>query len=280
MNKVYVKVGLALLSLAGYMQNVAISSEASRNSASHSSGLRQNNDARFKKHKNIVCENIDEALLALKNINDASELLLKLAENTDGYSAYSTDNKNGTVYSKKIGNVDIGKLHVTIPSSSKYEDVLRNLWDYNDPTKTYKKFINGNIARIYCKYLIIVEKKNRDPVYRSLVKKYALASIVKQSDDIAVIVCPSRILNYLGEINDEPNMKEILENTQPIETGIGAEEALTKLANNLSGFIIKKRDDDVEVTYINAIFEHDNSAADKRYRNITYRNILRLAKRI
>ncbi|SCL83496.1 hypothetical protein PBNK65NY_000499000 [Plasmodium berghei] len=229
------------------MQNVVISSEASRNRVSHSSGLRQNNDARSKKLKNIVCEDIDEALLALKNINGTSELLLKLAGNTDGYSAYSTENKNGTVYSKKIGNVDIGKLHVTIPSSSKYEDVLRNLWDYNDPKKTYNKFINGNIARIYCKYLIIVEKKNRDPVYRSLVKKYALASIVKQSDDIAVIVCPSRILNYLGEINDEPNMKEILKDTQPIETGIGADEALTKLANNLSGFIIKKRDNDVEV---------------------------------
>ncbi|CAD2092927.1 fam-a protein [Plasmodium vinckei brucechwatti] len=280
MNKIYVKIALALLSLAGYMENVAFASETSANSASRSSAFRQNDDARFEKRKNILCEDIDEALLALKNINGVSELLLKLAENTNGYSTYYTENENETIYSKKIGNVDIGRLHVTIPSASKYEDVLRNLWDLNDPKKTDNKFINGNIARIYCKYLIIVEKQNIDPVYTSLVKKYALGSIVKQSDDTVVIVCPSRILNYLGEIDDEPNMKEILENTQPIEKGIGAEEALIKLANNIAGFIIKKRNDHVEVIYINAIYEHDNSITDKKERDITYKNVLSLAERI
>ncbi|EUD69819.1 hypothetical protein YYG_04881 [Plasmodium vinckei petteri] len=280
MNKIYVKIALALLSLAGYMENVAFASETSANSASHSPSLRQNDDANYEQQKNVLCEDIDEALLALKNINGASELLLKLAENTDGYSTYYTENENEPIYSKKIGNVDIGRLHVTIPSASKYEDVLRNLWDFNDPQKTDNKFIDGNVARIYCKYLMVFEKQNIDPIYTSLVKKYALGSIVKQSDDTAVIVCPSRILNYLGEINDEPNMKEILENTQPIETGIGAEEALTKLANNISGFIIKKRDDNVEVTYINAIYEHDNSATDKKDRDNAYKNILSLAERI
>ncbi|SCL81884.1 hypothetical protein PCHAJ_000484800 [Plasmodium chabaudi chabaudi] len=124
------------------------------------------------------------------------------------------------------------------------------------------------------------EKQNIDPIYKSLVKKYALGASVKQSNDTTVIVCPSRILNYLGEINDEPNMKEILENTQSIEKDINAEEALTNLNNNIAGFVIKKHDDSVEVTYINAIYEHDNSAMDKKERDITYTNILSLAQHI
>ncbi|SCL82581.1 fam-a protein [Plasmodium chabaudi adami] len=278
MNKVYIKIALALLSLAGYMENVAFASETATNSDIHSSALHQNYES--EQYKDLTCEDIDESLLAIEHISDTSELLLKLTENMDGYSLDSTENENKHIYSKKIGNIDIGMLHVTIPSSSKYASVLRSLWDYNDPHKTNNKFISGNVARVYCKYAIMFEKQNIDPIYKSLVKKYALGASVKQSNDTTVIVCPSRILNYLGEINDEPNMKEILENTQPIEKDINAEEALTNLNNNIAGFIIKKHDDSVEVTYINAIYEHDNSAMDKKERDITYTNILSLAQHI
>ncbi|VTZ67123.1 fam-a protein [Plasmodium chabaudi chabaudi] len=278
MNKVYIKIALALLSLAGYMENVAFASETATNSDIHSSALHQNDES--EQYKDLTCEDIDESLLAIEHISDTSELLLKLTENMDGYSLDSTENENKHIYSKKIGNIDIGRLHVTIPSSSKYASVLRSLWDYNDPKKTNNKFISGNVVRVYCKYAIMFEKQNIDPIYKSLVKKYALGASVKQSNDTTVIVCPSRILNYLGEINDEPNMKEILENTQSIEKDINAEEALTKLSNNIAGFVIKKHDDSVEVTYINAIYEHDNSAMDKKERDITYTNILSLAQHI
>ncbi|SCL87820.1 hypothetical protein PCHAJ_000508800, partial [Plasmodium chabaudi chabaudi] len=62
-----------------------------------------------------------------------------------------------------------------------YASVLRSLWDYDDPQKTNNKFISGNVVRVYCKYAIMFEKQNIDPIYKSLVKKYALGASVKNS---------------------------------------------------------------------------------------------------
>ncbi|EUD69648.1 hypothetical protein YYG_05123 [Plasmodium vinckei petteri] len=279
MSKLCVKIALALLSLAGYMKNAAFASENSANSDRHPCTILQNDE--FEQYKNVACKDIDESILAIDNIIGDSELLLKLAENTDGYSVNSTEDENGTIYSKKIGNVDIGKLYVTIPSSSKYSAVLKNLWDFNDTQKKDNKFINGNIARVYCKYLIMFEKQNINGENLRSKKRYALGAKVKQSSYKTVIVTPSRPLNYDGEINQETDLKEIFENTKSIEDDIDAEEALIKLADNIAGFVVKKsKDDQVHVIYINAIYDEGNSTNDKKDRDITYKKILNLAQSI
>ncbi|SCL88363.1 hypothetical protein PCHCB_000518900, partial [Plasmodium chabaudi chabaudi] len=100
------------------------------------------------------------------------------------------------------------------------------------------------------------------------------------SNNITVILCPSRIINDNIEINQETDMKELYSNVKPIETGIDPEDALTKLGDNISGFVIKSGDDDqVHVTYINAIYDGANSAEsayNKRERDITYQKTIRL----
>ncbi|SCL84893.1 hypothetical protein PCHCB_000505800 [Plasmodium chabaudi chabaudi] len=101
---------------------------------------------------------------------------------------------------------------------------------------------------------------------------------------MTVIVCPSRTLNYDGEVNKEIELKEVYGNQKSIETDIDPEEALNKLADNLSGFVIKHGDDDqVHVTYINAIYDTGNSTEfvhNKRERDLAYTNILNLAQHI
>ncbi|ETB59332.1 hypothetical protein YYC_02850 [Plasmodium yoelii 17X] len=282
MNKGYIKITLALLSLAGYTQNVAFASEHDVDVTIKTNPSRQKTI--FEEFPELVCEDIDEALVAMKHAIDDSELLIKLSETgIDDYSAYYTEDGDKTIYSKKIGNMDIGRFHLTIPSASNYSNVLKKLWDFNHNKKPYEKFINGNLVRVYCKYLIMVEKLNTDSNYTPLTKKYALAAKVKHSNDTTVILCPSRPLNYLGQIYDEPNMKEILVNTQSIETNIDPEEALTKLDTNIAGFVVKKGEDNVQVTYINAIYDSSNSTDftnDKKERGLAYTNILSLAQRI
>ncbi|SCL90447.1 fam-a protein [Plasmodium berghei] len=282
MNKGYIKIALALLSLAGYMQNVSFATEHVADVASDANPNRQKTI--FEKYRDFVCHDIYEISAAIYHANDASALLLKLSETgTDDYSTYSQENEHKTIYFKKIGNMDIGRFHLTIPSASKYSDVIDKIWDFNHTQKYDYKFIKGDLVRIYSKYLIIFEKLNIDPNYAPPIKKYVLAAKVKQSNDTTVILCPSRVLNYLGEFDDEPNMKEILKNTQSIETDIDPEEALIKLGTNIAGFVVKKRDDNVQVIYINAIYDGGNSteyADDKRERNRAYVNILRLEQRI
>ncbi|EAA16722.1 hypothetical protein [Plasmodium yoelii yoelii] len=185
---------------------------------------------------------------------EASELLIKLSKTgIDDYSSYSTENGDKTIYSKKIGNMDIGRLHLTIPSTSNYSNLLKDLWDFDDNNNSGGKFINGNPVRVYSKYLVMLEKLNTDPNYTPLIKKYALAANYKHSSDTIIILCPSRALNYLGQNDDKTDIKEMLVSTQPIQTDIDAEEALAKLDTNIAGFVIKTGDKDkVDVTYINA----------------------------
>ncbi|VTZ78715.1 fam-a protein [Plasmodium yoelii] len=282
MNKGYIKIALALLSLAGYTQNVTFATV-------HPSDVTISANPApkkplFEEFPELACEDLDEALVALDHANDASEFLIKLSETgIDDYSTHSTENGDKIIYSKKIGNMDIGRLHLTIPSASNYSNVLRKLWDFNHNKKPDEKFINGKLARVYCNYLIVLEKLSIDPNYTPLTKNYALAAKVKKSNDTTVILCPSRALNYLGQIDDETDMKEMLENTQSIETDIDPEEALTKLGTNIAGFVVKKGDDNVQVTYINAIYDSSNSTDftnDKKERGLAYTNILSLAQRI
>ncbi|EAA16241.1 fam-a protein, fragment [Plasmodium yoelii] len=130
----------------------------------------------------------------------------------------------------------------------------------------------------------MVEKLNADPNYTPFVKKYALAANYKHSNDTIVILCPSRALNYIGQNDDETDIKKMLVSTQPIQTDVDAEEALAKLGTNIAGFVIKTGDKDkLDVTYINAIYDSGNStdfANDKKERGLAYTNILSIAQRI
>ncbi|VTZ81098.1 fam-a protein [Plasmodium yoelii] len=283
MNKGYIKIALTLLSLAGYTQNVAFASEHTSDVTIKASPTHQKTV--FEESTNLACTDIDEILLAINHIMEASELLIKLSKTgIDDYSSYSTENGDKTIYSKKIGNMDIGRLHLTIPSTSNYSNLLKDLWDFDDNNNSGGKFINGNPVRVYSKYLVMVEKLNTDPNYTPLIKKYALAANYKHSNDTIIILCPSRALNYLGQIDGETDMKEMLVNTQPIQTDIDAEEALAKLGTNIAGFVIKTGDKDkVDVTYINAIYDSGNStdfANDQKERGLAYTNILSIAQRI
>ncbi|SCL99025.1 hypothetical protein PCHDK_000560100, partial [Plasmodium chabaudi adami] len=138
----------------------------------------------------------------------------------------------------------------------------------------------GYLSRVYTPFLVIMEQGNIYQTVRTIRKRFSVAAKIKVSNDTTVIVCPTRTLNYNGAIVKKTNLIEFLQSTKPIETGINAEEALAKLRSNIAGYIIKHRHDSVEVTYINAICELRNFNNNKRDRDITYTNILNLAKNI
>ncbi|KEG00387.1 fam-a protein [Plasmodium vinckei vinckei] len=290
MNKLYIKIALTLLSLVGFMENVAFASETDADGAKDINDVQQKNDDNIsntinQKPNGTIYIDVDDVLLAVEHVNQTSELLLKLSETgVEDYSTYSTENQNCTIYSKKIGNMDIGRLHVTIPSASRYNDVLSSIWDFDDKQKSYNNIINGKISRMYCRYLILFEKESIDPNYIPPIKKYALGTLIKKSHDTTVIVSPSRTLNYDDEINQETDLKKFYVNAKSIETDIDPEDALTKLGDNIAGFVVKRGDDDqVHVTYINAIYDGGNStdfSHNKRERGLTYTNILKLAQHI
>ncbi|CAD2114542.1 hypothetical protein YYG_05111 [Plasmodium vinckei petteri] len=283
MNKTYIKVVLSLLSIAGYMQNVIFASETAANGCTKNGTLRHRPLTVFEQYKDEVCIDEDEGLAAAEYTHLSMDLLESLScVDVHDYSIYSTENEH-KIYNKKIGNMDIGRLDFTIPSASKYPEVYRQYWDFKYEKNIDEKIINGKVARLYCKNYVVFEKHNPDPNYTPLKKIYTLGSR-RHYTKITAILSPSRALDYDGEINKNTKLKEVYENQKPIESDIGPEEALVKLGDNLSGFVIKKGDDDqVHVTYINAIYDAGNStetAQNIKQRDHEYAKILKLAQRI
>ncbi|CAD2097699.1 fam-a protein [Plasmodium vinckei lentum] len=283
MNKTYIKVALALLSVAGYMQNVIFASETAKKCCTKNAALRDRIPKIIEQYKNEINEDKDEASAAYHYTRKSISLLESLSlVDVHDYSVYSTENEH-KIYNKKIGNMDIGRLDFTIPSASKYSEVYRQYWDFKYEKNADEKIINGNVVRLYCKNYVLFEKHNPDPNYTPLKKVYTLGARHWYTE-ATVILSPSRALDYDGEINKNTKLKEVYENQKPIELDIDPEEALVKLADNLSGFVIKKGDDDqVHVTYINAIYDAGNStetAQNIRQRDHEYKKILKLAQHI
>ncbi|SCL90479.1 hypothetical protein PCHDK_000521800, partial [Plasmodium chabaudi adami] len=198
---------------------------------------------------------------------DPEDALTKLGANISGFV---------------IKRGDDDQVHVTYINA--YNDLLEKIWDFDENHKSDSNIIRGIVSRVYWKYLFLFEKQSIDPNYTPFIKKYALGAVFNPSKDTNVIVCPSRTINDDTEINQETDMKEVYFNVKPIETDIDPEDALTKLGANISGFVIKRGDDDqVHVTYINAVYDVSNSTEsihNKRERGLTYANILSLAQRI
>ncbi|KEG00146.1 hypothetical protein YYE_05005 [Plasmodium vinckei vinckei] len=104
MNKRYIKIGLTLLRLVGFMENVAFAGKTDAYGAKDINDVHQKNDE-YQKCKDKECKDIYETFAAIDHTKETLELLLKLADNTDGYSVNSTKNKNKIIYSKKIGKI-------------------------------------------------------------------------------------------------------------------------------------------------------------------------------
>ncbi|KEG01632.1 hypothetical protein YYE_03732 [Plasmodium vinckei vinckei] len=211
-------------------------------------------EIRYKLHKHLLCMDPKETEKAIKHVSEAVALLLKLGSNRDGYKVELQKDDHTFIYSKKLENIDIGKFITKIKSSDKYDEIINLLWDSNGTNKFDTGFINGNVDRVYNPNLLMM-KKNSDPFSIVLLSQitYAFATKVEISDDTTVILCPSININYLNNDISWMDMPELLENVKPIETDINAEEALTKMAANISGFIIKKNKDSVDLIYINSV---------------------------
>ncbi|VEV58754.1 fam-a protein [Plasmodium vinckei vinckei] len=285
MNKIYIKVALALLGIAGYMQNVAFASETDEENCEEDSPIIIDPTPIFEQYEDEISEDKVEALAALKYVGQSLDLLEKLSRvDVHDYSTDSTESEH-IIYNKKIGKTDIGRLDFTIPSASKYVDVVRHYWDFKYEKNPDKKIINAKVARLYCKNLVVFEKHNPDPNYTPPKKIYRLCSR-RPYKTICSILAPSRALKYDGEINKKTELTKVYKKQKPIEFDINPEEALSKLRDNLAGFVIKKGghgDNKVHVTYINAIYDNGNStefADNKRQRDHEYTKILKLAQRI
>ncbi|SCL96301.1 hypothetical protein PCHDK_000549900, partial [Plasmodium chabaudi adami] len=164
-----------------------------------------------------------------------------------------------------------------------YNHIVNTIWDCADLQKLDHRFIHGNPVRIYTPNLILFEKFHADQVNPFSKKKFALGAKAHISDDITVILFPTRNLKYDYDFRGNIDLKEMLERAEPINDDADPEETLLNLNANVSGFVIRKIEGDkVDITYLNAIFNDGRSSDyiyDRRNGVFTTKNIVHMAYR-
>ncbi|CAD2111716.1 hypothetical protein YYG_04465 [Plasmodium vinckei petteri] len=279
MNIGYIKTALALLIAAGYMQSIAFAIGSISNSNSPS-------------NENILLPaDSEEANHAADVMAEALVFAYKHVQNTKLYKLYLKEDEGATLYFKRVNNIDIAKLELTIPNPNSYDGIINMLWNPNGEKNFDSSFIKGSFSRIYNKNLVIVQRRYKNSLGSGQIYYHALANKVEPSKDKTIIVMTSSDMNdhdvkplkkYVYPIIEYVN--PIVEYVNSFKPHIDSEDdirngRLSKMYVNLVAFFIKKEADCVKVTYVSSI-DYNASSYVSQYavKNTTIKKILNIIK--
>ncbi|SCL88864.1 fam-a protein [Plasmodium chabaudi chabaudi] len=305
MNKGYIKVVLALLGVAVYMQNMAFASDStsSENSSNEESEQLLTADSEEvhpklstdpeeyeqrlhpnpEENEHLLCTDPEETKQAENVMAEALVHLQDHAKHTDDYYLYSKVDDRAIIHFKNFNGTDIGKLELTILNPNCYDDIINMIWDPSGAKYFDDSFIKGSIFRIYNKNLGIIEQRHSTG-FRWDGHYNALAGKAQLSEDTTAIALVSSNINDHDRKNSKNYINPIVESANSFTPEIDSEEdikkgKLSKTYINLVGFIIKKEPDCVKITYLisidaNTYFFVLNSII----RNAVYNKILDIVK--
>ncbi|SCL85206.1 fam-a protein [Plasmodium chabaudi adami] len=213
----------------------------------------------YKKSKHLLCRNRAEAKKAREVMDEAVQFLKYYATTKSGYKYHSTSNDGVDVYYRKNGkNTYVEKCQVQISNPNRYDDIIYMLWDPSGARKFDPNFINGKVARSYNRDLLMVLKLYRNEMLSSERYFYALAKKVHISEDTTIIVMSSGNINDHNPASTKTFKNKIVESMNSFKTDVKLSHDIRdgyykKTFVNLSGYLIKKKDDHVDVTFVNSI---------------------------
>ncbi|SCM01371.1 fam-a protein [Plasmodium chabaudi chabaudi] len=220
----------------------------------------------------IICTNPEEIRKTTEIINDAVSILRYHATNEDNYKLQHKYDKDALIYSKKHGNTNIEKLNLIIRNPNKYNGIVNKLWNPYGPKDSNDSFISGKVARIYSPNLLMIEQQiisptqqNLDPAHQTHECVYSLASKIDESEDTTVIVLASANMNEINCSDKKTYKNKGLERKALSNISNSSESDIKekpKKTFNLSGFFIKKEQNCINITYVNAM---DDSKSSQRY---------------
>ncbi|CAD2099691.1 fam-a protein [Plasmodium vinckei lentum] len=249
MNKGYIKIALALLSVVGYMQNIAFAINSISNTNSSN-----------EKAKQQLPINHEEAKQATDIMTDVLNLARKHIEHTDDYMPFPIKDEEEILYFKKVNNTYIGMIELTIPNPDSYDGIINMLWDSNGEKNFDYAFIKGNISKIYDKNLVIRQQRYKGFIWNKYYN--ALANKVELSKDETAIVLASSDMNDHNRWHYKEYVNPIVESANSFKPDIDSEEIVRngitiRMYVNLVAFFIKKEADCVKITHV-ASFDHND----------------------
>ncbi|SCL90083.1 fam-a protein [Plasmodium chabaudi adami] len=271
MNKGYIKIALALLSVAGYMQNIAFAIEPVATTSSSNEENRRHRNLRYRQQESADSE---EAKQAADVMAEALNIAKEHAEHTDDYKFYYAEN-GAILHFKELNNTEIGKLEFTIPDADSYDDIVKMLWDQNVEEIFDDIFIGGITSQMYNENLALLQHRYRIALWS--VYYNALANKVELSEDETAIILVSSDMNDHHPAKDFDYVNPIVTSANSFKPDVNSESSIRmgfshKIYLNLVAIFIKKEANGVKITQLTSI-EHayapDNSNPRETYKNMT-----------
>ncbi|CAD2109206.1 fam-a protein [Plasmodium vinckei] len=258
MNKFYIQTVLFLLSIFAYANNEILATEPASEEDTKSSCYAATPEEVYEKNKHLLCRCHNHAP-AIELMNEAVKQLEYHATSKDGYEVYlQNPNDSISYYIKKFDDqTDILKVNLNIYASSQYDYIINRLWDPNIPNMFNKS--SGEILHLYNPNLVLTSQIFKKNSKRHWKYFYALVSKAEISQDKTIIAMTSININDGNNSNGEyknPILKKANSFKAPIKHKRMVGEEYKKIYVNLAGYLIEKKGDDLEITYIESMNGH------------------------
>ncbi|SCM03960.1 fam-a protein [Plasmodium chabaudi adami] len=261
MNKFYIQIGLFLLSIFVFVNNEAIATEPATGEGSKPTPKSRypTTEEVYEKHKHLL-RNCKNTTKAIELMNEAVKQLEYHATDVDDYeSCKAGSNFREYLYKKKHkDHTVIEKVQYTISGSDKYNETINKLWDPDTPNSFNTGIVK--IVHVYNPNLVIIQQRYEQDSKGHQKYFYALVTKAEVSKDKTVIAMTS------PDIYDHnPSSKEykntIIENANLFKANVIPDDdikngELEKVFVNLAGYLIEKKGDNLEITYVESIDGH------------------------
>ncbi|CAD2087458.1 fam-a protein [Plasmodium vinckei brucechwatti] len=263
MNKFYIQIALFLLSIFAYANNEAFAVEPApgEDAKPQLRSRYATPEEVYEKNKHLLhlCGNHKPLI---KIMDEAVKQLEYYATSTDGYEPYIQNNSDGiSYYIKKIDDqTNILKVHLNIYAANQYNAIINRLWDPDSPNIFNKGDVK--IGRVYNPNLVWVQQRFEKKLGRRQKFFNALVGKSEISEGKTIIAMTSSIVTDENHSNIS-HKNPILKNTYSYTTLMDPKN-YTKFCKyaqiyvNLAGYLIEKKGDNLEITYIESIEGHSS----------------------
>ncbi|CAD2088785.1 fam-a protein [Plasmodium vinckei lentum] len=264
MNKFYIQIVLFLLSISIYLSNKTLATESApeENTTPESKNRYATSEEIHEENKQLLCTDPEETKQAIKLMSEAVMHLVYHATSEKGYELCCKFPENQTFfYKKKHDNqTNVGKIQYTINNLNKYDQIINKIWSPDQAIFFNKDSVK--IVRVYNPNLVMIQQRYKKKLGSRQKYFYALATKVEISEDATIIVMTSPNIN-----DHNPSTKEykntIIENANLFKTDIDSEDdirngKLKKVFVNIAGYHIEKKDNHIDINYVESIDGHNS----------------------
>ncbi|CAD2092370.1 fam-a protein [Plasmodium vinckei lentum] len=263
MNKFYIQHVFFLLSIFVYANNEALASEPNiknYNKVPLSTFTHPTPEELYEKNKHLLCTNPEEAKQADKLMNEALLHLVYHAKNEDDYKPHRSKLPFQTVVHKKKHEdiTDVLRIKLEVSDPNQYNYSINKVWNPNSPNS----FNTGSvkIVRVYNPYLVMIQQRYEQKKGFRQKYFYALAKRAEISEDQAIIVITSANINDHNP-SDKQYENTLIKSANLFKTDIDSEDdirdgKLQKVFVNLAGYLLEKKHDHIDATYVESIDGH------------------------